>query len=251
MIVKRLADQVAFLRQQRPIRLVLERTLVGLDPGRFGEEEAVVRRDDDVVAVQVVDEVADQRRQFVDRPAHRREGLPFGLALIADGIDRVVVDVNDPPILHERSAFVFLLRHQFVVLAGQAADGVQDAVSFAGGAARLSVHPHLGSLVGQRPVRQQAGHAERGVGRQHAQLGTQFGFEAVLAVEFRGEFLGGFVAEGIADDDEGPPVLAFLQPRLHLAVVEAVLVGNLGDPPLSQQAAGWFDELAPGQGQVR
>ena len=76
-------------------------------------------------------------------------------------------------------------------------------------------------LVGQRLVRQQARHAQRRVRRQHAKLRGQRGLEAVLAVEFRGEFLGGFVAEGIADDDEGSPVVALLQPGPDVAVVEA------------------------------
>ena len=38
------------------------------------------------------------------------------------------------------------------------------------------------------------------------------GLEAILAVQFLGQFLGRFVAEGIADDDEGSAVLGFVQP---------------------------------------
>jgi hypothetical protein len=54
--------------------------LVRLDTGGFREEESVVRGDDDVVAVQVVDDVADQSCQFVDRLPHRLEGFALGLA---------------------------------------------------------------------------------------------------------------------------------------------------------------------------
>ena len=72
---------------------------------------------------------------------------------------------------------------------------------------------------------------------KHAKLRRQRGLEAVFAVEFRGEFLGRFVAEGIADDDISSPVLAFVQPGPHVAVVEAVLVRNLLDLPLAEQGS--------------
>ena len=129
------------------------------------------------------------------------------------------------------------------------AHGLQDAVPFAGDA-RLAIHQHVGPFVGQRLVRQQARHAQRRVRRQHAKLRRQRGLEAVLAVEFGGEFLGRFVAEGIADDDEGSPVVGLFQPGPHVAVVEAVLVRNLVDLPLRQQPVLRLDELAPGQRQV-
>ena len=230
------------------VRLVLQLALVCLDTGRLREEEAVVGGDDDVVAIQIVDDVADQRRQFVDRPAHRLEGMSFGLAVVADRIDGVVVDVDDPLILDELPALVLLLRHQLVALAGHPAHGLQNAVPFAGDAG-LAVHQHVGPLVGQRLVRQQARHAQRRVRRQHAKLRRQRGLEAVLAIEFGGEFLSRFVAEGIADDDEGSPVLALVQPGPHVAVVETVLVRHLVDLPLGQQPVLRLDELAPSQRQ--
>ena len=55
-------------------------------------------------------------------------------------------------------------------------------------------------------------------------MGRQRGLKAVLTVEFGREFLGRFVAEGIADDDEGSAVVALLQSGSHVAVVKAVLV---------------------------
>ena len=71
------AEQVAFLGEDRAVRLLVQLALVRLATGRFGEQEAVVGRDDDVVAVQVVDDVADQRRQFVDgRAARPRRSCP-------------------------------------------------------------------------------------------------------------------------------------------------------------------------------
>ena len=91
------AEQVALLGHDRALWLVLQLALVRLARGGFREEEAVVGGDDDVVAVQVVDDVADQRRQFVDGlSAPPRKCLALGLAVVADGIDRVVVDVDHP-----------------------------------------------------------------------------------------------------------------------------------------------------------
>ena len=100
---------------------------------------------------------------------------------------------------------------------------------------------------------QQAGHAQRRVGRQHAKLGRQFGLEAILAVQFLRQFLGRFVAEGIADDDEDFAVLGFVQPPLDVPLVELVLIRHLVDPPALQEAraARRIDECAPGQGEVR
>ena len=68
-------DQVALLGEDRAVRLLLQLALVRLDTGCLREQEAVVGGDDDVVAVQVVDDVPDQRRQFVDGPPHGLEGI--------------------------------------------------------------------------------------------------------------------------------------------------------------------------------
>ena len=69
------ADQVALLGQHRAVRLVVSLLLSVSTRADLGEQEAVVGGDDDVVAVQVVDDVPDQRRQFVDGLPHRLEGL--------------------------------------------------------------------------------------------------------------------------------------------------------------------------------
>ena len=184
--------------------------LLSVSLGRgLGEQEAVVGGDDDVVAVQVVDDVADQRRQFVDGLPHRLEGFALGLAVVADGIDRVVVDVDDPLVLDELPALVLLHRHQLVGLAGHPAHGLQDVVPLLGDAS--TCRPPARRRSPCRPAScAAAGSPCPGrcttAARQAARSG---GLEAVLAVEFGGEFLGRFVAEGIADDDEGSPVLAF------------------------------------------
>ena len=84
-------------------------------------------------------------------------------------------------------------------------------------------------------MRQQAGHPQGRVGRQHTKLGRQFGLEAVLAVQFLGQFLGRFVPERIADDDEGFAVLGFGQPPLDVVLVELMLIGHLVDSPAIQE----------------
>ena len=105
------AEQVAFLGEDRAVWLFVQLALVRLDTGGFREEEPVIGGDDDVVAVQVVDDVADQRRQFVNGPAHRLERMPFGLAVVADRIHGVVINVYHPLILDELSSLVLLFRH--------------------------------------------------------------------------------------------------------------------------------------------
>ena len=84
-------------------------------------------------------------------------------------------------------------------------------------------------------------------------ISDAFRFEAAeeLAVEFGGKFLGGFKAECITDDDECSPVLSFLNPGPHIAVVKEVLIRNPVDLPFAEQPARRFDELAPGQIQSR
>ena len=113
----------------------------------------MVSGDEDVVAIQIVDDVADQCRQFVNGPPHGLEGMPFGFAVVADRIHGVVVDVDDPHILDELSSFVLLLRHQLITLTGQPTYGLQDAVPFAGDA-RLAVHQHVGPSIGKNTVGQ-------------------------------------------------------------------------------------------------
>ena len=65
-----------------------------------------------------------------------------------------------------------------------------------------------------------------------------------------GQFLGRFVAEGIADDDEGPAVLAPRPARAARCGRRTVLVRHLVDLPLASSSPSLrLDELAPGQGQ--
>ena len=97
-------EQVTLLRQDRAVRLFIQFALVRFNTSGFREEEAVVGGDDDMVAVEVVDDVADYRSQFINRTTHGLEGMSFGLGIVAHRIDRVVVDVDDPLILHELPA---------------------------------------------------------------------------------------------------------------------------------------------------
>ena len=87
-------------------------------------------------------------------------------------------------------------------------------------------------------------HAQGGVRRQHAKLCAQVRLEAVLAVEFSGEFLGRLVAEPVADDDEDPAPIRLLEPGADEPLEEVLLVRHPLDPPLLQERT---HELAPGQ----
>ena len=64
--VQILTDEVALLGENRAVRLVLQLALVRSDTGRLSKQKAVVSGNDDMMAVQIIDNVPDQRRQFVD-----------------------------------------------------------------------------------------------------------------------------------------------------------------------------------------
>ncbi len=116
-------------------------------------------------------------------------------------------------------------------------------------AARQAVDPDGAALaVVERLVGQQRGHAEPGVGGQHAELCGQLRVEAVLAVELLGEFLGGLVAEGVADDHEDPAVRPLRQHGRHFPLIECLLIGHAVDPPQPEQAG--LQVLVPLQRQL-
>src|SRR5439155_26280032 len=71
------ADQVAFLGSHSPSWLLFQLALFRLAWSGFGEEEAVIRCNDDVVTVEVVDDISDQIGPFVDRRPYYLEGLLF------------------------------------------------------------------------------------------------------------------------------------------------------------------------------
>lgn len=58
-----------------------------------------------------------------------------------------------------------------------------------------------------------------------------------------------FVAEGVADDDKNLAVVGFVQARLHMTLIEGVLVRHPVELPVPEQIGGasGVDKGAPGQ----
>lgn len=82
------SKQVALLGQNGVVWLVIQFALVRLNPSSFREEKAVVSRDKNVVAIQAVDDVADQSSQLAYRLPHGFKSVSLGLAVVADRVDR-------------------------------------------------------------------------------------------------------------------------------------------------------------------
>ena len=193
---------------------------------------------------------ANESGNFVDGRPDRLEGAVFGLGVVAHRIDGVVVDIDDPLVADELPSFVLLLRHQVRVLARHAAHGLQDPVALARGGG-LAVDEHVAALIGDRLVRQQGRHSQGRVRRQDAELRRQLRLEPIPAIELRGKLLRGLETERVADDDERPPIVPFIHPWLDVACKEAMLIGDVFDPPVCEQPVFGFEELSPCEGQRR
>ena len=96
-------------------------------------------------------------------------------------------------------------------------------------------------------MRQQAGHAQSGVGWQHAQHRFHGCLEPILPVQFDEQLTGRFVAEGIADDDKHFTVRALVQHGQDFLTVEILLVEHFREPPLGEHAI--LYPVTPGKGE--
>jgi len=56
----------------------------------------VVRRDEQLIAVEAIDDFVDQIAELGDRPAYRSERLVLRGRAVPNCVDLVVVDVDDP-----------------------------------------------------------------------------------------------------------------------------------------------------------
>ena len=243
------AKQIALLGDQGAGRLLVQAVLVRRSRRAVLEQEAVIGRDQHLAAVQAVDDLQGQIRQLVDGLAHGLEGPGLGGGLVADGIHRVVIEVDHPMGLDEGPALVLLHGHEGVGLHRHAPHRGQHLAALLQRTTELAVdaQPAAG-VVRQGAMRQQRRHAEPGVRRQHAEQGGQPGVDAVAAVELLGQLPGGLVAEGVADDDEDPPVTALGQQGRHLGVEESRLMADPVEPPARQQPV--RQDLVPGQPQL-
>ena len=160
-----------------------------------------------------------------------------------------MIHINHPVTAHEGTALVFFHGQQLVSPNGHAMHRPKYSAALFQRGGRFVVHQHSAiGVIGQSLMRQQTGHAERRVRRDHAELGGEVSLKAVGAVQDLRQLLRRFVAKGIADDDEHLAVLGFLQASLYMTLVELVLIRYLIDAPVMQEAraARRLDEGAPG-----
>ena len=244
------SDQISLFRQDGARRLLFQLALLRFAGCRFGEQESVIRRDNDMAAVQPIDDIRHQCHQFVDGCPHGIEGLVG--CVLPRFIDDVVIHIDDSLFFDELLALVLLHRHQIVGFAHAAIDRFQDLIALLRRTGWFAIHEHFTiRFVGQRLVGQQTGHAQHGVRRQHSQLRRQRRCEAVLPIEFLHEFLRRFVTERIADDDVRAAILSLFDPGSHMTIEEPLLVRNIVEPPFRQQTGRSLriNELAPGHTQ--
>ena len=231
-------DQVAFLGDDRAGWFVLKFTLVCLFGGRFREQETVISGHNDVAAVEVVHDVSNDVSQFTDGFLSRLESVGFGRHFVADSINLVVIHVDDLLAIDQLSAFFLLQLRQVIGLDRHSFDFGEYLVAFVGAGSRDAIGQNI-AFVGvlQLLVRQQAGHAQSGVGRQDRKLRRQFALETVLTVQNPSQFGCRFVAKGITDDDERSAVIGFVLTRSDVLLVKIVLIGDAWYFPLVEQPA--------------
>src|SRR5688572_12367800 len=105
MVAKASSDDVAFLIENGTFGLDGELALVGLHTRAFSKQESVISGYYNVMAIQVVYNIANNRSQFVNGSTHGLESAGFGLA-VASGVDRVVVDVDNPLVFDKLAALL-------------------------------------------------------------------------------------------------------------------------------------------------
>ncbi|MCG3776669.1 MAG: hypothetical protein JW395_3529 [Nitrospira sp.] len=156
------SDQVPLLADNSALGGSLKLALVNFCFGCFRKKKPVVGCHQNVMTIQIVHDMANEGRDFVDRTADAVERIALGLPAVSSGVHSVVVDVHHPFVLDELAALGLLLGHQVVVLAGHPADQAKNTVPLLerGGD---SIDKHVFSFVGQRLVRQQAGHSKNRV----------------------------------------------------------------------------------------
>ena len=69
-------------------------TRLSLPRDRFREQKTMVRRDNRIIAVEIIDDLADEIGQFLDCLSCGLEGIPLGSGFVATGINFVVVNVD-------------------------------------------------------------------------------------------------------------------------------------------------------------
>jgi hypothetical protein len=156
--------------------------------------------------------------------------------------------------IHEGAALLFFHGQQGIGPDGHAVHSLEHSAALLERGRKHAVHQYSAiGVIGQSLMRQQTGHPERRVRRDHTELGGEVSLKAVDAVQNPRQLFSRFVAKGIADDDEDFAVLGFLQASLHMPLVELVLIGYLIDAPVLQEARASrrLDEGAPGQGEMR
>ena len=70
-----MTNAVAFLCQYRPFRLLGELALLRFAWRGLGKEKAMICSNDNMVTIEVVDDIADERRQFINRGPHSAKVL--------------------------------------------------------------------------------------------------------------------------------------------------------------------------------
>ena len=87
--------QVAFLVVDRTYWLVIDLASVRFIRLGFGKQETVIGGDNDIVAIQAVDDESNHITKLVDRLANGIKRVAFGCLLFATAVDFIVVDVNN------------------------------------------------------------------------------------------------------------------------------------------------------------
>ena len=156
----------------------------------------------------------------------------FGCGLIGDGIDMVVVDVDDIVIAEE--LFPLVRAHVHHVFEGDDLAAIalppfgEQLAACSKTAAFLAVGKNQRpiALEGKRLVRQQCGHAELGVAGQRPDDRAQFGIKAVELADLPQGFFRHLIAKGVRDNDHDLLVLAPVGRGLFAIEVELTLIAR-------------------------
>ena len=176
-----------------------------------------------------------QLGQFRYGIAHGLKGPAFGGAIVAYGINNIVIDINQVLVLQRLAALVTRPRAQCLGGNGHAIVLGQYLVALLRALARQPIHQHVVAvgLIVQCCMGQQCGHTQGGVAGHHTQLAGECRLAVAFLIHSLFQLNRRFVAEGIGNNHHHAFVFIPAERARHGMLVKLMLHWHIGNAPIA------------------